>query len=47
MNIMTLQNLVVPTFKTCSKNYDYFNRLSINQTFKRTNLGPTKIESIK
>jgi len=37
MNAMTLQELIVLTFENCTKSYDSFNSLSINQIIKRPN----------
>jgi hypothetical protein len=42
MNAMALQNLLIPTFENCFKNYDYFNPLSLNQIKKRSILDPSK-----
>jgi hypothetical protein len=36
MNAMIFQDLLVLTFEKISKNYDYFNPLSINQIKKMT-----------
>ncbi len=40
MNVMAFQDLLVLTFKNCSKKFDYFNPPSINKIKKRTILGP-------
>jgi hypothetical protein len=45
-NVMAFENLLVLTFENCSKNYDCFNPLSINQIFKMNILGPPKNQKI-
>jgi hypothetical protein len=39
MNAMALRDLLVLTLENSSKNYDYFNMLSMNQIEKMTILG--------